>query len=239
MQLGYRLSKICGTVYSNANIQFTPDGNSLLSCIGNRISIFDLIHHSTVTLPFENRENIHTIAISHNGIFLISVDIHGHALIVNIKRRVILLRFNFRCHKISAIQFTSDDQYFCICHHHGVQVWRTPSTSIEFAPLSLVQDYGGFSDQTTCIDWSNDSSLLMVGSKDLSARIYEGIFSKDMRVTVLSGHRDKLLGVYIASDLETAYSIAADGGLFTWIKENVECNCDIYYILDLGNNFSP
>ena len=231
MQLGYRLSKICGSVYSNGNILFTPDGNSLISCIGNRISIFDLIHHSTVTLPFENRENIHTLAISHNGVFLISIDIHGHALIINIKRRVVILRINFKCHKIYAVQFTSDDKYFCITHHHGIQIWKTPSTTIEFAPLSLIREYAGFSDSTTSLDWSQDSSMLIVGSKDLSARIYEGVLSKEMKLTVLSGHRSPLLGVYLADDRETAYTIAQDGGLFTWIKDVIDEGRDLNRLL--------
>ena len=218
MQLGYRLSKVCGSVFTNGNLLFTPDGNSLISCIGNRISIFDLIHHSTSTLPFENRENIHAIAISHNGTFLISADIHGHALIINIKRKVVILRINFKCHNISAIQFTADDRYFALTHHHGVQIWKTPSTSIEFAPLSLIREYSGCSDTTTCLDWSRDSSMLIVGSKDLSARLYDGVLSKEMKLTVLSGHRSPLVGVHLANDLETAYTIAHDGALFTWIN---------------------
>lgn len=34
---------LCGTVYTQGNVLFTPDGNSVLSPVGNRITKFDLI----------------------------------------------------------------------------------------------------------------------------------------------------------------------------------------------------
>lgn len=42
MKLDYKLSNIFGTVYRQGNIQFTPDGTTLLSPVGNRVSVFDL-----------------------------------------------------------------------------------------------------------------------------------------------------------------------------------------------------
>jgi hypothetical protein len=40
---------LCGSVYSQGNVVFTPDGNSVLSPVGNRITRFDLI--KCVTSP--------------------------------------------------------------------------------------------------------------------------------------------------------------------------------------------
>jgi hypothetical protein len=39
----FGFSNLCGTVYKSGNVVFTPDGNSLLSPVGNRITVFDLI----------------------------------------------------------------------------------------------------------------------------------------------------------------------------------------------------
>lgn len=39
----FQFSNICGTVYRQGNVLFTPDGNSLLSPVGNRVSVFDLV----------------------------------------------------------------------------------------------------------------------------------------------------------------------------------------------------
>ena len=38
-----QFSNLCGTVYKQGNLVFTPDGNSLLSPVGNRVSVFDLV----------------------------------------------------------------------------------------------------------------------------------------------------------------------------------------------------
>lgn len=91
---------------------FTPDGNSLLSPVGNRVTVFDLVKYvdaifiqflirdfttishslraslprlcsnSSHTLPFENRTNIKHMALSPNGSLLITVD-DGAALLLN------------------------------------------------------------------------------------------------------------------------------------------------------------
>lgn len=39
----FRFSNLCGTVYKQGNVQFTPDGNSVISPVGNRVSVFDLV----------------------------------------------------------------------------------------------------------------------------------------------------------------------------------------------------
>jgi periodic tryptophan protein 2 len=88
MKFSYRLKRVCGNVYNNGNLTFTPDGNSLISPVGNRISVFDLVGQTTYTLPFENRKNIAAIAVSHNGRFLVTVDVEGHALFINLPRQV-------------------------------------------------------------------------------------------------------------------------------------------------------
>ena len=42
-----QFSNLLGTVYCKGNILFTPDGSCLLSPVGNRISVFDLIKYVT------------------------------------------------------------------------------------------------------------------------------------------------------------------------------------------------
>jgi len=38
----FAFQNLCGSVYRNGNILFTPDGNCLLSPVGNRVTVFDL-----------------------------------------------------------------------------------------------------------------------------------------------------------------------------------------------------
>ena len=52
------------------------------------------------------------------------------------------------------------------------QVWATPSLSREYAPFVLHRTYPGHFDEVLCIDWAADSSHLISGSRDLTARIF-------------------------------------------------------------------
>lgn len=38
-----QFSNLIGTVYRQGNVLFTPDGNAVLSPVGNRVSVFDLV----------------------------------------------------------------------------------------------------------------------------------------------------------------------------------------------------
>ena len=42
----FRFSNLCGTVYRQGNVLFTPDGNSVISPVGNRVSVFDLVKYA-------------------------------------------------------------------------------------------------------------------------------------------------------------------------------------------------
>ena len=43
MRFAFKFSNLCGTVYKSGNQLFTPDGNTLLSGVGNKITCFDLV----------------------------------------------------------------------------------------------------------------------------------------------------------------------------------------------------
>jgi hypothetical protein len=43
MKYAYKFSNLCGTLYKAGNVVFTPDGNCLLSPVGNRVTVFDLV----------------------------------------------------------------------------------------------------------------------------------------------------------------------------------------------------
>jgi periodic tryptophan protein 2 len=42
MKFNFKFSNLLGTVYVKGNLVFTPDGDSILSPVGNRITLFDL-----------------------------------------------------------------------------------------------------------------------------------------------------------------------------------------------------
>lgn len=211
--LNQLLHKVLGTPFANGNLLFS--GDSVLSPVGNRVTIYNLVQQSSATLPFETRKNIKRLAVSNNGRFLILVDVEGQALFVNLPRRVILHRFHFK-RKIYDIKFSPDDTMFAATFGHGVQIWKTPGLVKTFAPLTLMRTISGHHDDVTCLDWSSDNSSIIMGSKDLGARIYYRVTSKNMAMTVLSGHRDRVVGCYFDATGDSAYTIARDGAVFTW-----------------------
>lgn len=121
MKFNYKFSNLCGSVYKKGNLVFTADGNAVLSPVGNKITVFDLVRHTSSTLPVENRKNIARIALSPNGTTLISVDEDGHALLINFLKRIIITEFHFK-KEVRDIKFSPDSQYVAVTHGRQVQV---------------------------------------------------------------------------------------------------------------------
>ncbi|KAG9220133.1 hypothetical protein CCMSSC00406_0007172 [Pleurotus cornucopiae] len=200
MKANYKFSNICGTVYRQGNVLFTPDGNSILSPVGNRVSVFDLVNNKSFTFPFENRKNIAAIALSPDANVLLSVDEDGRALLVNFRRGVVLHHFSF--HKpVKDVQFSPDGKYIAVTHGSHVQVWRTPNHLVrEFAPFVLHRTYTGHHDDVLSIQWSPDSQCFMTASRDMTARLFTLNPVEGFRPKTFAGHRDVVLGAFFAAD---------------------------------------
>ncbi|KAI0266497.1 WD repeat protein [Gloeopeniophorella convolvens] len=216
MKANFKFSNLCGTVYRQGNIVFTPDGNSVLSPVGNRVSVFDLVNNKSFTFAFQNRKNISTIALSPDGNVLISVDDDGRALMVNFRRGVVLHHFNFK-KPVRAIKFSPDGSFIAVTHGSHVQVWRTPNHLVrEFAPFNLHRTYTGHHDDVLSIEWSPDSKCFITTSKDMTARLYTLDPTEGFRTKTFAGHKDTVLNAYFSSDSNSVYTISRDGVVFVW-----------------------
>lgn len=45
-----QFSNLLGTVYSQGNLLFSPDGTCLLSPVGNRVTVFDLVKYAAIPI---------------------------------------------------------------------------------------------------------------------------------------------------------------------------------------------
>ncbi|OSC96353.1 WD40 repeat-like protein [Trametes coccinea BRFM310] len=216
MKANYKFSNLCGTVYRQGNIVFTPDGNSVLSPVGNRVSVFDLVNNKSYTFPFENRKNVAAIALSPDANVLLSVDEDGRALLVNFKRGVVLHHFNFQ-KPVKAIKFSPDGKYIAVSYDSHVQVWRTPNHLIrEFAPFNLHRTYTGHHDEVLSIEWSPDSKCFITTSRDMTARLFTLDPVEGFRPKTFAGHKDAVLNAFFSGDGKTIYTVSRDGAVFTW-----------------------
>ncbi|KAF9787924.1 WD40 repeat-like protein [Thelephora terrestris] len=226
MKANFKFSNLCGTVYRQGNIVFTPDGNSVLSPVGNRVSVFDLVNNKSRTLPFENRKNIAAIALSPDSNVLITVDEDGRALLANFKRGVVLHHFNFH-DPVRTIKFSPDGKYIAVTRETHVQVWRTPNYLLrEFAPFNLHRTYTGHHDEVLSLEWSPDSKCFITTSRDMTARLFTLDPLEEFRPKTFAGHRDAVIGAYFSSDCDSIYTVSRDGAVFTWREKQNDDKSD-------------
>ncbi|KAK2807197.1 hypothetical protein FQN51_004811 [Onygenales sp. PD_10] len=222
MKTDFKFSNLLGTVYRKGNLTFTPDGTCLLSPVGNRVTVFDLVHNKSYTLPFAHRTNISRIALSPKGNLLLSVDEHGKAILTNFLRRITIHHFSFKS-AISGLAFSPSGRHFAVGVGRRIQVWKTPSTpgadgngELEFAPFVLHRDYAGHFDVVQNICWSSDSRFFLSASKDLTARVWSLDPEDGFEPTTLAGHREGVVDAWFTDDQESIYTVSKDGALFQW-----------------------
>ncbi|KAJ3394220.1 hypothetical protein HDU92_007077 [Lobulomyces angularis] len=205
-----------GSVYTGGNIIF--DENKLISPVGNRVSVFDLVNNKSHTLACENRCDIMTIALSPNGNLLITIDEEGRGLLINFKRGIILAQNNFK-KPVKNLKFSPDGKYFAITLGKQIQVWKTPNFNREFSPFQLHRTYTGHYEDVLHISWSNCSEFFITASKDMTCRIYSLNPIEDFIPVLLSGHRDSVVGAWFGNtDMSVVYSVSKDGTLIEWRK---------------------
>eukprot|EP01134_Creolimax_fragrantissima_P000177 CFRG0177T1 len=217
MKFGFNFSNLCGTVYSQGTLLFTPDGGSLVSPVGNRVTVFDLVHNTTVTLPFQNLATISILLLSPNGRMLISIDENGGALLINFKLGTVLHHYTFRG-KVNAACFSPDGKFFAVGVGKHTEVWKSPGLNKEFAPFVHHRTYTGHHDNVTSISWTSDSLFFATGSEDMTARVYSLYPIDGFRPLTLAGHRDYVCGVFFSQNNDYVYTVSRDGALFCFKK---------------------
>lgn len=91
---------------------------------------------------------------------------------ISLISKTIVHRYNFK-RPIHAVKFSPDGKYFAVCKESNVFIFKAPGQfSGEYNAFVMVRVFHGSYDETTCLDWSFDSKILAVGSKDMSTRLY-------------------------------------------------------------------
>lgn len=104
-----------------------------------------------------------------------------------------------------------------------LEVWHVPSTpdtnaggELEFAPFVKHHTHTGHFDDVQHIEWSSDSRFFLTASKDLTARIWSVGAEEGFTPTVLSGHKQPVIGAWFSENQEIIYTVSKDGAVFDW-----------------------
>lgn len=92
-------------------------------------------------------------------------------------------------------------------------------------PGEITGEYGGFKalrhftgahDDVVWIDWSSDSKLLAIGSKDNTTKICALDYYDNFRPYILSGHTDSIVSCFFMENSLDASTISRNGQLCIW-----------------------
>ncbi|KYQ96942.1 WD40 repeat-containing protein [Tieghemostelium lacteum] len=165
MKFGFKFSNLLGTVYNQGNIVYTPDGNTVISPVGNRITAFDLVANKSVTLPFQTTKDIVSIEISPNGSILVVSDEAGVIYIINYSRQVIL--GSYKHHGApTAMKFSPNGAVLAIGVNNFVYLYKAPlPIKTHTTPLMILSRFEHKS-PVASLDWSSDSKKLLICCKN-------------------------------------------------------------------------
>ncbi|KAK0556774.1 U3 snoRNP protein [Tilletia horrida] len=215
----FAFSNLIGSVYQTGNVLFTPDGSTLISPVGNRVSLFHLLQNTSTTLPIELRKPVGRIAQSPaNPAVLLVADIDGRSVLVHSQRRVALAHINFK-QPLRDAKFSNDGHYIAVTHGSHLQVWRVPNiltAASDFAPFVLHRTYTGHHDDILSITWSKDDRFILTTSKDSTARLYSLHPIQGFKPRTFAGHRDQVMGAWFSSDEREIFTVSRDGAAFIW-----------------------
>ncbi|XP_053600590.1 periodic tryptophan protein 2 homolog [Plodia interpunctella] len=216
MKFNYKFSNLLGTVYRKGNVIFSQDGNCVISPVGNRITIYNLKQNKSNTLPVESHFNYTTIDVSPNGSVLLAVNEKGEAQMISLLTCTVVHRYKFR-QQVNAVKFSPDGKYFAACCDDTVFIMTAPSTFTgEFRSFVMKRVFKKSNDEVTCLDWSTCSRLLAVGSKDTTTKIYTVDYLDNISMYSLSGHTDKIVGVFFEKKSLDLITVSRNGQVCLW-----------------------
>jgi periodic tryptophan protein 2 len=191
----------------------------LLSPVGNKINLNNLTTNVAETLPFQNRSNIDRLCLSHDGQVLISVDVDGFALIVNMLKKVVIAHFNFR-DKVTALEFSPDNAFFMVATGTKVKIFEAPSALAPktFSPLVLYKKYNNLHSQpVTGVQWTNDSRFFLTWSaNDLTLKLMSLHKLPNFLPITFAGNKKPIVKAFFSADNKRVFTIANNGTLLIW-----------------------
>ncbi|CAJ0943009.1 unnamed protein product, partial [Mesorhabditis belari] len=221
MDTNYRFSNLIGTVYRNGQILFSSDGYSVLSPVGNKISIIDLKNNQTRTIAIDCEYSILSMSLNPAGTHLILITEAGDILFVNLETETVIHRF--RATKLARhASFSPCGRYLALSPENDLQIQEMGSmVNNIFRPFHLIKTFHLSPETLTCINWSFDSRLICFGSEDKQIRIVPVREIKNFTCASVSSHKGRIVCADFMRDSYDMISIDQRGLCNFW-KSNLQ-----------------
>uniref|UniRef100_A0A663N554 PWP2 small subunit processome component n=1 Tax=Athene cunicularia TaxID=194338 RepID=A0A663N554_ATHCN len=108
------------------------------------------------------------------------------------------------------------DRKFVITKDNVALMYHAPGKKREFNAFVLDKTYYGPYDETTCIDWTDDSKCFAVGSKDMSTWVFGAERWANLIYYSLGGHKDIIVACFFEENSLDLYTISQDAALCVW-----------------------
>uniref|UniRef100_A0A1I8EA68 U3 snoRNP-associated protein Utp1 n=1 Tax=Wuchereria bancrofti TaxID=6293 RepID=A0A1I8EA68_WUCBA len=218
-------SSLIGTVYRDGNVTFSTDGNSIISPVGNKVTIFDLkkivmsVNYSNHanTIAIESNFNIKLITVHPSGMHAFLVNEAGHAQYVNLITHTVLYRHNFRAH-VSDVKFSMDGRRLAACRGGDVQVFLVAGIeNFQLNPFMLLHTHKITAEKAKNVEWSYDDRLLVVGSEDKQVRVVSAVDTlKNLFLHALAAHKAEVVGSHFCHNSYDLISVDKRGLANHW-----------------------
>ncbi|XP_045763111.1 periodic tryptophan protein 2 homolog [Maniola jurtina] len=216
MKFNYKFQNLLGTVYRRGDILFTNDGNCVISPVGNKITVYNLKQNKSNTLPIESHFNYTAIDVSPNGSVLLAINEKGEAQMISLQTCTVIHRYKFK-QQVNAVKFSPDGNLFAACCDDTVFIMTAPSSFTgEFRSFIMKRVFKKAHDEVTCLDWSTCGKLLAAGSKDTTTKIYTSEYLDNINMYSLSGHTDKIVGVFFEQKSLDLITVSRNGQVCLW-----------------------
>ncbi|MFH4977039.1 hypothetical protein AB6A40_003748 [Gnathostoma spinigerum] len=197
MNVDFQFSSLIGSTYKNGNVLFSVDGNSVLSPVGNKVSLFDLKSDIASTIDVESSFSIKVIALNPTGSHLFVVNEVGDGLYINLRTQTLLFRQRFNS-SVGDVQFSPNGRHLAVCREGEVQIFSIADFRTQaFNPFILQKTFKISSESVRHLDWSYDSKLLAAGADDKQVRVVAaGDQYQNLVVYSIASHKGSIVGNY-------------------------------------------
>eukprot|EP00359_Climacostomum_virens_P007002 CAMPEP_0204901432 /NCGR_PEP_ID=MMETSP1397-20131031/3081_1 /ASSEMBLY_ACC=CAM_ASM_000891 /TAXON_ID=49980 /ORGANISM="Climacostomum Climacostomum virens, Strain Stock W-24" /LENGTH=846 /DNA_ID=CAMNT_0052069795 /DNA_START=659 /DNA_END=3199 /DNA_ORIENTATION=+ len=208
----FKLRHQCGCVYARGNLEFSLDGDSLLTIVGSRTNIYNLANQTARTVHSQGRSELGVIALSPDHSVLFQADVEGYAQLVLLKSDSVLSYLNFHT-PVTAAKFSPDGQFLAVALGAKLKIFECEFKRHRTGALLPHLNFGAWhSDLINNLTWTD--RFLITSSADLTVRFCDVNKTQGYIPITLTGHRKSVLGAFVLDDL--VFTVSADARVFVW-----------------------